>query len=112
MTQKIIPFLCFVFLFVSTTSKAEEFIAGDSIQKTYHISGAVAVTQNGFSILPMFTLGKPAAIFDLSVGNSRLAFEPQFRFSLQGRPWSFIFGFGIRPSTRKSLNLVLADTLP
>jgi len=44
----------------------------------------------------MFTLGKPAAIFDLSVGNERLAFEPQFRFSLEGKPWSFIFGFGIR----------------
>ena len=101
MTHKIISSLCFVFLFVSTISKAEEFIAGDSTQKTYHISGAVAVTQNGFSILPMFTLGKPAAIFDLSVGNSRLAFEPQFRFSLEGRPWSFIFWFRYKAVNQK-----------
>ena len=93
MTQKIIPFLCFVFLFVSTNAKSEDFNSGDRTQKTYHISGAVAVTQNGFSILPMFTLGKPAAIFDLSVGSDRIAFEPQFRFSLEGRPWSFIFWF-------------------
>lgn len=91
MIQKMIPILFLLFLIMSVSVKAENIILGDSTQKTYHISGAVAVTQNGFSILPMFTLGKPAAIFDLSVGNERLAFEPQFRFSLEGRPWSFLF---------------------
>ena len=101
MTQKTIPILCFMFLFVSTNAKAEERITGDSTQKTYHISGAVAVTQNGFSILPMFTLGKPAAIFDLSVGNARLAFEPQFRPSLEGRPRSFIFWFRYKAINQK-----------
>jgi hypothetical protein len=101
MTQKIIRFLYFVFLLISNIAKAEEFIAGDSTQKKYHISGAVAVTQNGFSILPMFTLGKPAAIFDLSVGSDRLAFEPQFRFSLEGRPWSFIFWFRYKAVNQK-----------
>jgi hypothetical protein len=60
---------------------------------TYHISGAASATNNGISLLPMFTLGKPALIFDLSVGSSRLAFEPQFRFSMEGKPWSFIFWF-------------------
>ena len=60
---------------------------------TYHISGAASATNNGISLLPMFTLGKPALIFDLSVGSSRLAFEPQLRFSMEGKPWSFLFWF-------------------
>ena len=46
---------------------------------------------NGISLLPTFTLGKPAVLFDMSVGGKKLSFEPQFRFSLQGKPWAFIF---------------------
>ena len=30
-------------------------------------------------------------MFDLNVGNKKLTFEPQFRFGLDGKPWSFIF---------------------
>jgi hypothetical protein len=55
-----------------------------------HFGGAVTVTNNGISFIPTFTLNKPAAIFDLSMGK-RLTFEPQFRFALEGKPWSFIF---------------------
>jgi hypothetical protein len=55
-----------------------------------YFGGAVTVTNNGISFIPTFTLNKPAAIFDLSMGK-RLTFEPQFRFSLEGKPWSFIF---------------------
>jgi hypothetical protein len=83
MTQKL-TVLLFICLFSAK---------GQTADSTFHISGAASVTNNGISLLPMFTLGKPAAIFDLSVGNSRLAFEPQFRFSLEGKPWSFIFWF-------------------
>jgi hypothetical protein len=55
-----------------------------------HFNGAVTVTNNGISFIPTFTLGKPAVIFDLSMGK-RLSFDPQFRFALEGKPWSFIF---------------------
>ena len=50
----------------------------------------MSVTNNGISLIPTFSLEKPAAIFDMSVGR-RLRFEPQFRFSLEGKPWSFLF---------------------
>jgi len=58
--------------------------------KVNHFGAGVTVTNNGISLLPTFSLGKPAAIFDLAVGR-RLTFEPQFRFALEGKPWSFIF---------------------
>lgn len=56
-----------------------------------HFGGAVTVTNKGISTIPTFTLGKPAIIFDLSMGKGKFNFDPQFRFSLKGQPWSFIF---------------------
>ena len=59
--------------------------------KTYHFNGNISATNNGFSFIPTFTLGKPATILNLNVGGDRLTFEPQFRFDLDGlRPWSFV----------------------
>jgi hypothetical protein len=63
----------------------------DSAKYDRHIAGGVTVTTNGISVIPTFTLGKPAALFDLSVGGKKLSFEPQFRFALDGKPWAFIF---------------------
>jgi len=63
----------------------------DSTKFIRHIGGGVTLTNNGISLLPTFTLGKPAAIFDLSVGSKKLSFDPQLRFALDGKPWAFIF---------------------
>jgi hypothetical protein len=57
----------------------------------YHFNGAVSATNNGISLIPTFSLGKPATIIELNAGGKRLTFEPQFRISLEGQPWSFIF---------------------
>lgn len=65
----------------------------DSTQAVHHFSGNISVTHNGISLLPSFSLGKPAAIFEFSMGTQKFAFEPQLRFSLEGKPWSFIFWF-------------------
>lgn len=54
-------------------------------------SGAITTTNNGISTFPNLSLGKPAAIFDFSVGSKRWSFDPQLRFSMQGKPWTFIF---------------------
>lgn len=63
----------------------------DSIKSISHFSGAVSVTNNGISIVPTFSLDKPAAIFMLSAGKNRFSFDPDLRFSLSGKPWSFLF---------------------
>ncbi len=63
------------------------------VENNFIVSGAVTVTTKGISLFPNLSLGKPAAIFDLSVGKQRFAFEPQIRFGLDGKPWSFIFWF-------------------
>lgn len=62
----------------------------DSTKTPLHLGVVGTVTNKGISVIPTFTLGKPAAIFDVIVGK-RLTFEPQLRYSLEAKPWSFIF---------------------
>lgn len=63
----------------------------DSVRNTRHFSGSVLLTHNGISLIPTFSLGKPATIVYLSTGRGRLSFEPELRFSLEAKPWSFLF---------------------
>ncbi len=79
--------LLFILLGISAFANAQE---SDSEEKAYYFGGSVTATNNGISLLPTFTLGKPAGILDMKVGR-KLTFEPQFRFSLEGKPWAFIF---------------------
>lgn len=62
----------------------------DSIKMLNHFGGSVTLTTNGISTIPNYILGKPAAIFIMSVGK-KISFEPEFRFSLEWKPWMFMF---------------------
>ncbi len=78
----------FVIIFLSLNSFAQE----EPVKKIFHFNGDISITNNGFSFIPTFSLGKPATIADLSVGGKKFSFDPQFRFDLDGlKPWSFIF---------------------
>jgi hypothetical protein len=60
----------------------------DSTKRISYFSGSASVTNNGISIVPSFSLGKPAAIFNLSLTKKRFSVEQDLRFSLAGKPWS------------------------
>lgn len=77
----------------------------DSTKLTGHFGGAVSLTTNGISTIPTFTLGKPAVIFDMTVGRKKISFEPQFRFSLEGKPWSFLFWWRYKLITTKKVQV-------
>lgn len=64
--------------------------SADSTEKISYFGGSVSLTNNGISFVPSFSLGKPAALFNMKVGR-KLSFEPELRFSLEGKPWAFIF---------------------
>ena len=83
--QKTILTLLFIGFF--TLGQAQKI---DSPKREYHFSGSVSATNNGISFIPTFSLGKPAAIFNLSIGGKKLSFEPEFRASLEGKPWSLV----------------------
>jgi hypothetical protein len=65
----------------------------DSIKSTGYLSGTAAVTNNGISLIPTFSLDKPAAIFDMSISKNRFSFDPELTFSLKAKPWYFLFWF-------------------
>ncbi|MBN8651814.1 MAG: hypothetical protein J0L67_10325 [Cytophagales bacterium] len=79
---------------------------------TLFFKSALSITQNGFSFIPSFSLGKPAIIFEPSIGNKRLSFEPQFRFALEGKPWSFIFIYKYRLVDRSKFSLQVGGHIP
>jgi hypothetical protein len=74
--------------------------------RIYNFGGAVTIQSKGISTIPNLTLGKPAAVFDLKVGR-KLTFEPQFRFSLAGKPWAMVFWWRYYGSIGKKFKLTL-----
>ena len=98
-----IPLLCLILLsplFISVYAQKS-----NNEKKTgYLFGGSVDITNNGISLLPSFSLGRPAAILDMKVGR-KLTFEPQFRTGLDGKPWSFIFWWRYRFMQEKKFNI-------
>lgn len=90
---------------IPPTTEVKKFPKKDSIKTDFYVKGAVTVTNKGISYIPNFSLGKPAAIFDLSMSNKKLAFEPQLRFSLNGEPWSFLFPVRYKIKSRGKFQL-------
>jgi len=78
--------------------------------RIYNFGGAVTIQSKGISTIPNLTLGKPAAVFDLKVGR-KLAFEPQFRFSLEGKPWAMVFWWRYYGSIGNKFKLTLHTNL-
>lgn len=88
-TMKLFLSLSFLFL-LHVTSLAETPV--DSTKKEIQFATTALITNNGISVVPIFTLGKPATIINFTVGR-KFTFEPEFRVSLEGKPWSFIYWF-------------------
>lgn len=86
--QKITGFLFLVLVLLSHVAFSQK---TDSTKSNSYIFGSLSVTNNGISIVPSFSLGKPAVVFIGGIGKNRFSFEPDIRFSLAGKPWSFLF---------------------
>lgn len=74
------------------------FLGASSVQSQEDIKhflddfrGTASITQNGISLIPSFSLGDPALIFDIKMTKGRSSFEPDMRFALEGKPWAFVF---------------------
>ncbi|NJB71376.1 hypothetical protein GGR42_001838 [Saonia flava] len=67
--------------------------------------GTASITHNGISLVPSFSLGDPAAIFDLKMTKGKFSFEPDMRFALEGKPWSFLFWFRYKAVQKERFSL-------
>lgn len=95
-------------LMLSMTSLAHPVAAQAGAEgSAVDVSAAVTVTNKGISTIPSFTLGRPATIVDLAVRRGKVGFEPQLRFGLDGRPWSFLLWARYRPVTGDRFSLTL-----
>jgi len=85
-------FLRLVFFFVVLVfSSIFHLQAQEKTTPTGQFGGVITATNNGVSIIPSFTLGRPALLFDLSLSGERFSFDPMLRFGMDGKPWSFVF---------------------
>jgi hypothetical protein len=98
--KKIIVFLSFLLL--SHFSLAQK---ADSTQTPSFFRGQITVTNNGISLIPNFSLNKPAAFFDLSMGKGRLSFDPMLRFELNGKPWTFVLWLRYKLIAQKKFSM-------
>ena len=73
-------------------------------QKPLKLAASMAITNNGIALIPTFSLGKPAAIFNFTVGR-RLTFEPDFRYSLEGKPWASIYWLRYKLIRKQKFNV-------
>jgi hypothetical protein len=76
-----------------------------TVNTTAFFKGQITLTNNGVSLVPAFTLGRPAALFDLNMGKGRFSFDPMIRFALDGKPWAFIFWLHYKPIIKKKFTL-------
>ncbi|MFN8209336.1 MAG: hypothetical protein U0T33_00010 [Bacteroidales bacterium] len=73
------------------------------------VSGSAGVTSNGISLVPAFSLKKPAAIFDVYVKKNKFSFEPEMTFSMEdAKPWYFVFWLRYKLIESSKFNLGLA----
>ncbi len=73
-----------------------------------NISGSISLTNNGISIIPAFSLNKPAGTFDVSMSRGRLSFDPEFSCSLDGKPWNIFLWLRYQAVKQSRWNLTLA----
>lgn len=85
----------------------------DSTKHALNFRGTVSATNNGFSLVPTFSLGEPAVATFLNIsGNRRLSFEPEFRYSMKFKPWSLIFIWRYKMVRKERFQLALGTHLP
>ena len=92
----------FCILIISSTIFSQE---SHSINLVSDFSGRIIITNNGISLIPTFSLGEPALLFNLSLGKKKLTFDPELHFSLEGKPWSMLFWWRYKMAQRDNFSM-------
>lgn len=95
----------FLIIVLVSTSLACFSQTGDSSKVIHHFSGSASVTNNGISLVPSFSLGRPATILLLSLGKELFSIDPDIRFALDGKPWTFLFWARYKLATKGPFRL-------
>lgn len=106
-------FVSILFLFIILNIQAQSL---DSTKNISTFSGSVGITNNGFSIIPTFSLNDPAFIANLSFRKKKFSFEPDIRLVPDASKGSLIWWlryrvvdnkkFGFRVGAHPALTLI------
>lgn len=88
-------------LFIQTTFTQP----ADSVKKITTFSGSVGITNNGFSIIPTFSLNSPAVVTLLSWKRKKFSIEPDIRLSLDARKGGMLLWLRYRVIEKKKFSL-------
>ena len=66
---------------------------------------SASITNNGISLVPTFSLGDPAILFDVKLIKGKYSFEPEIKYSLEGKPWTMLFWFRHKTVEKKNFSL-------
>lgn len=69
----------------------------DTTQNATSFSGSLGLTNNGFSIIPSFSLNSPAVLLQLSWKKKKYSIDPDIRLTPGARKGSMIFWFRYYP---------------
>lgn len=58
-----------------------------SADNRFKLTGTITITNNGISLIPAYSLGKPAILAFFKLRKKRFSYEPDISFSYEGRPW-------------------------
>jgi hypothetical protein len=77
----------------------------DSSQREMTFSGSIGITNNAFSIIPLFSLDNPSAILLFSWRKNRFSIEPDIRLTLDGKRGNMLFWFRYRLIEKQKFSL-------
>jgi hypothetical protein len=77
----------------------------DTTQKVIIFSGTLGITNNGFSIIPTFSLNSPASIIQLSWRKNKFSIDPDMRLSPDARKGGMLFWFRYHAIEKKKFSL-------
>lgn len=79
----------------------------DSTKNITNFSGSLGITNNGFSIIPTFSLNSPAAIINLAWRKNRFSVEPDIRLVPDASKGGMLFWLRYRLVEKKKFSLRL-----
>ncbi len=80
----------------------------DSTKSVSSFSGSIGITNNGFSIIPTFSLNSPAAIMNFTWQKKRFSFNPDIRLVADGSKGGFLFWLRYQAIQQKKFGLRLS----
>lgn len=106
----------FYSLFLSVLLQTANAQTADSTKNISTFSGSVGITNNGFSIIPTFSLNSPAFVANLSFKKKKFSFEPDIRLVPDAKNGGLIWWlryqlvdnkkFGLRLGTHPAFTLI------